>query len=288
MLLPQRYVDLHTHSSASDGTDTPEMLVKKAAELGLSALAITDHDTVSGIDDAIAAGVKYGVDVLGGCEIAVKSDFGELHLLGYMAAPDNQTLLRILATQRERRLMRNLEIIERLNRIGFGISYNEVLNFARGHVCGRPHIACALVAAGAVTSISDAFARYLGEGGRVYVPRVLDSPREGIEKLLSAGTLPVFAHPFLSRKIDRKGLGKLLSIFKEFGLAGVEAFHSKHSPEHTGQVIELAGKYELCVSGGSDYHGTNKPDVFLGYARDCRKMEYSLLENLRQAYHDRQ
>ena len=280
---PVRHIDLHAHTTASDGTDFPADLVRKAAALGISVLAITDHDTVSGIEEARLAGEHYGVEVIGGCEIAVQSDFGELHLLGLFASPENPMLLQYLTLQRERRMTRNLEILDRLNRIGIPLDYEGVLQFTRGQVCGRPHIACALVAAGIVGSVTEAFARFVGEHGAAYSPRVLDSPEVGIQTLLACGTLPIFAHPCLSQRMDKKRLNLLLKEFKAYGLAGVEAFHSKHDADQTGLVLRLARKYDLCVSGGSDYHGTNKPDVFLGYAYDGRKIESSLLESIKEA-----
>ena len=280
---PVRYIDLHVHTTASDGTDLPTELVRKAAALGISVLAITDHDTVSGIEEARLAGEQYGVEVIGGCEIAVQSDFGELHILGLFASPENPKLLQYLDVQRERRMTRNLEILGKLNRMGIPLLYEEVLQYTRGQVCGRPHIACALVGSGFAGSVTEAFARFVGEHGAAYSPRVLDSPEVGIQTLLDCGTLPVFAHPCLSPRMDKTRLSLLLREFKDYGLAGVEAFHSKHSADQTGMVLRLARKYDLCVSGGSDYHGTNKPAVFLGYACDGRKIEYSLLESIKEA-----
>ena len=195
--MPVRFVDLHTHTTASDGTDSPAEVVRKAARLGLAAVAITDHDTLSGLDEAEAAGEKYDIEVIRGCELSTQGEYGEVHLLGLWIPRECGPLQRELSRLRECRGTRNRRMLDKLHELGVDISLDAVLAQAGGESVGRPHIARAMLAAGYVSSIAEAFARYLAEGAAAYVPREIPGIVDGVRLLAEAGALVSLAHPRL-------------------------------------------------------------------------------------------
>lgn len=277
-----KLIDLHTHSTASDGSMSPAEIVRLAREKGLSAIALTDHDTVDGVEEALEEGKRSGVEVIPGIEISV--DFKpEMHILGYFPAINGYTGIRQeLEVVKQGREVRNKKIINRLNELGIDITLEEVKGVALGDIMGRPHIARVLVNRGFVSSIDEAFDRYLCREGLAYFKRVELKPGDGINAIRNAGGLPVLAHPVFLGKSNGE-LDTLLAELKEFGLAGIEALYSENSKEDTGNFLRLAIKYELLVTGGSDFHGSFKPGIELGRGRGRLEVPYELLEKLRGA-----
>lgn len=273
------YIDLHTHSSASDGTDSPAALVARAAEEGLCAVAVTDHDTVSGLDEAAEAGTRLGVTVVRGCEVAVGSPYGEVHILGLWLPERPAALEAALAKIRAARDERNREMVEKFRRVGYAVSYAELLAVAAGESIGRPHMAKLLVQKGICASTREAFAKFLGDGKEMYVPRVLPSPEEGMALLRAEGAVTVFAHPMLL-KAPLPELEKLVESLAAMGLDAMEAYYSEHDATATRRAKRLAERFGLGVSGGSDYHGTVRPDVRLGRVWNNARLPGSVLEAL--------
>jgi 3',5'-nucleoside bisphosphate phosphatase len=252
-------VDLHCHTTASDGLLTPWELVKTAAECGLKAVGITDHDTMSGWEEAEKAGIYFGVDILKGIELNTDWSGIEVHILGYELDPHSTVLQDKLRTLRDARLNRMVTILEKLRKLGIYIQESEISQIARGESVGRPHIAQALINRGIVGTIKEAFDCYIGSGGPAYVPRYKLSPEEGIVLVREAGGVAVLAHPGVHC------LERGLPLWIDIGLQGVEVSHSEHTPEDEKKYRELAERYNLIMTGGSDYHGeARKPGIHLG------------------------
>lgn len=275
-----KYIDLHTHSTSSDGSMSPEEVVRHAAQKGLAAIAVTDHDTVEGIEEALAAGEEAGIEVIPGLEISV--DFKpEMHILGYFFNGTHQNIRGTLADLRAGRERRNVKIIDKLNEMGMDITMEEARAIAFRGIVGRPHIARALMNKGYVGSIHDAFDRYLCSGCPAYFRREELSPEDGIREILKAGGIPVLAHPiYLERSLSK--LDELLSHLVRLGIRGIEAYYAENSVEDTGNLLRLAIKHNLLVTGGSDFHGTYKPHIEIGRGRGNLKIPYELLEKMRK------
>lgn len=257
-------IDLHTHSTASDGTLAPAALVDLAAEKKLTAIALTDHDTVAGVPGALARGAEKGVEVIPGVEIGVRWETGgAMHLLGYYIRPDEAQLRERLEGLRLQRRQRAQRMVTLLNQLGVGITFSGVEHVATGESVGRPHVAQALLEAGAVRSPEEAFRRYLGRGRPAYVQRELPSPQEGIAWLKGAGGVAVLAHPCTLR-LGRKELERWVEELKAHGLDGIEVFWSGHNRAQQERYGALAQRLGLLVTGGSDFHGATKPDIQLG------------------------
>lgn len=275
-----RRVDLHTHTTASDGTKTPGELIALAAESGLAALAVTDHDTIAGLDAAVAAGKAHGVEVVRGCELAVHSPYGEIHLLGLWLPENPHGLEAALERTRAERRERGWEMVEKFHRAGYDVSREDLPEPAAGESTGRPHLARLLVRKGICASVREAFVRFLADGGPMYVPRPLPAPEEGLALLRGAGAVTVFAHPMLLRAPADK-LEGIVARLAALGLDALEAHHSDHDARAVRRAESLAERYKLAISGGSDYHGSVRPDVALGTGRGNVHISYAMLENLR-------
>ena len=273
------FIDLHTHTSASDGTDSPEELVALAASAGLDAVAVTDHDTVSGLHEAVTAGKRHGIAVVRGCELAVASPYGEVHILGLWLPEDPARLASALEGIRAARDDRNREMVEMFRRAGFAVTYPELLAVAAGESVGRPHMARLLVQKGVCASTREAFAKYLGDGKGMYVPRVLPSPKEGLALLLAEGATTVLAHPMLI-KAPLPELEILVGKLAAMGLDAVEAYYSEHDATATRRAKKLAERFGLGLSGGSDYHGAVRPDVTLGTVWNGNRIPVDVLDAL--------
>lgn len=275
-----KYIDLHTHTTASDGSMTPAELVRHAYNKGLAAVAVTDHDTVGGIDQALEEGKRLGIEVIAGVEISV--DFStEMHLLGYFLNSHCEPILKTLEDLRERREKRNPRIVNKLNELGFDITMEEVISKAAGGNAGRPHIARVMTEKGYVNNMDEAFEKYLGSGRPAYFKKDKLLPQEGIAEITRSGGVPVLAHPFFI------GLpyGQLEQLVKElagYGLKGIEAYYSWHTEEQTSSLLRIAQKHGLLVTGGSDFHGSFKPDIEIGTGKGTLKVPYSLLAALKQ------
>lgn len=279
--MSERCIDLHTHSRASDGTDAPAGLARKAAAAGLAAFALTDHDSVAGLAEAGAKAEELGLEFVPGVEIAVWSDFGELHLLGLWVNPQAPGLAQKLSDLRLARERRNLLILDKLAGLDISLSMDEVLALSGGGAVGRPHIAAALKGRGYVRTRREAFDLYLGREGKAYAPRLLPDPAQGLALLAEAGATTALAHPCLAPSMNAQRLDALLPGLCDMGLEALEVWHSSHDPNQTRRCLELANKYGLLPTGGSDYHGDNKKDVALGRGRGNLRIAYSVLEALR-------
>jgi len=244
------FADLHTHTTASDGLLTPSQLVAQALWAGLGAVGVTDHDSTDGLEEALAAGKQLGIQVVPGIELNTKADDEEIHILGYYIDHDLPWLQDLLATMRDVRWTRAKKMVENLRRIyNFDITFEEVQQEVTEGAAGRPHIARALVKKGIVKNVAEAFEKYLGTDCPAYEPRYHMSVEQGIKVIKDAGGVPVLAHPGLLK--DQKYA--LIAI--ELGVLGIEAFHSKHTPEQCERYRILAREHDLIVTGGSDYHG---------------------------------
>ena len=249
---------------------------------GLTGIAITDHDTMSGNGEAAVAGAELGMTVIPGVEVsAVRDDGSELHLLGYWPNQEHEGLQKILADIRDGRDRRNARIVDRLTSLGVDISLEMVETIAGGESVGRPHIAQALVQVEAVSGIQEAFDRYLARGKPAYVDRFRLGPEEAVRLLTNAGSLVVLAHP-KGLRASGEVLSRLVVRLVKSGLRGIEAYYSTHSPSDTKLYLDMADEYDLIATGGSDFHGANKPDVHLGKGFGGLKVPDALLEPLVQ------
>jgi predicted metal-dependent phosphoesterase TrpH len=257
-------VDLHTHTTESDGTLTPEELVRAAFESGLRTLAITDHDTMEGHAPALAAAKAHGIDLIRGIELTSKHTSGNVHLLGYFfdvvpGGDFDAWLDHVLESRRDR----NRRLAARLRELGLDITVEEAERYGR-RLTGRPHFARVLVAKGYVRSIRDAFDHYIGETGDAYIERESPGVAEAIGRIIAAGGIPSLAHPFRLVVRDRAEEQATIAQFAAAGLGAIEAFHPDHDEAATLHYQDLAARFGLAVSGGSDFHGANKPGVELG------------------------
>ncbi|MEA2024226.1 MAG: PHP domain-containing protein [Actinomycetota bacterium] len=273
-------VDLHLHSNASDGTDAPAIVVQKAASVPLTAIALTDHDTLSGIPEAMAAARDLPIDLIPGVELSVDHGGVKIHMLAYFIDPGTGPLQDRLVMLRAGREVRNYEIVDRLNRLGYAITMQDVLRHAAGDAIGRPHIADALAAAGMVPDRTEAFRDLLGDGGLAYVERDRLTATEAIILTTESGGVTSIAHPLT---ID-PGESPLRSIFEDLrdvGLAGIEAYYSEHPPHIRTQLAGVAADLGLVATGGSDCHGSGKPGLEIGTGRGDLVVPDSVLEELR-------
>ncbi len=276
-----QYVDLHTHTCASDGSDTPIELVKKAAALNLLAIAITDHDTLGGLDEAVAQSKISNIEVIRGCELSVHSECGELHILGLWIKNQASELEQALEMLREYRTERNRIMVHRLQKMGVNISYDYVTSLAGGDTIGRPHIAAALMQKGYVSSIREAFNNYLGSKGKAYEAKKVLSIDEAMHLLKISNASICLAHPGLV-DCSEKWLDHLLLYLKGLGLSAIEAYHSSHTSATEAMCVRLAHKHDLDLSGGSDYHGLTKPEIHLGVGKGNLRITSHILQKLKQ------
>lgn len=275
---PMKLIDLHTHTLASDGTDSPAALMEKAHAAGLAAVAVTDHDTVAGLDEAEESGRKLGIRVIRGCELSTHTEYGEVHILGLWLPRDIAPLEERLGYLRRKRCERNRGMVEKLRALGMDISLEEVRATATGSV-GRPHIAAVLAAKGYARDVGQAFRDYLGAGGKAYLPKEALAPDVAVRLLAGLGATVCLAHPLL-QKYPAPWLEGLVKKLSGYGLAAIEAWHSEHSQADTRLCVEWARRFGLGLSGGSDYHGANKPGIHLGVGRGGLRVPLDVLEKL--------
>ena len=278
-------IDLHIHSTASDGTLSPPEIISLAHSLNLGAIAITDHDTIDGSKEALALGIPPSLKFLTGVEISASFDpsfpcTGSFHMLGYSIRLDDPVLNQALDQLQDARKNRNPRIVERLNNLGIDISLDEIADeFGEGQL-GRPHIAQIMVKKGFVKSINEAFDKYLGTDRPAYVDKYRFDCARAIEIILAAGGIPVLAHPFFLDIKNKDRFEDLIVKLKEIGLKGIEVYYSEHSPDLTAFYAEIANRYGLLMTGGSDFHGSVKPDIQMGSGRGDLFVPYRLYENL--------
>lgn len=241
-------VDLHTHTTASDGLLSPEALIALAREAGVGVLAVADHDSTDAVDPAMAAGARVGMDVIPAVEINTDSDESELHVLGYYLDHHQPWFQQFLQQLRDGRVNRAVKMVEKLNAMGISIDFARVQALAEGAV-GRPHVARAMVEAGVVGSTEEAFEKYLGRNGPAYVERMKLSPQEAVQVILRAGGIPVLAHPGWGVKDE------MIPLLTQSGLEGLEVYYPDHTPATVVHYLELAQRFGLLVTGGTDFHG---------------------------------
>lgn len=273
--------DLHTHTTCSDGTYTPSELVVYAAKKGLSAIAVTDHDTAEGIEEAVYQGKKSGIEVIPGIEVSTEYGETDIHIVGLFVDINDSEFLNILSVLREKRKARNELMAEKLRELGIDISYEDIVKAAEGGVVTRAHVAKALAEKGCVGTIKEAFDRYIGKHKPAYVRREVPNWETTFEILRQNGALAILAHPFLY-KLGKERLEAMVSELAEKGLTGIEAYYSTHSPSDTEYIKSIAHKNRLLLSGGSDFHGKNKPHIDLGTGTGSLAVPYELLERLKE------
>ncbi|KRE42102.1 PHP domain-containing protein [Knoellia sp. Soil729] len=263
-------IDLHAHSTASDGTESPAELVAAARAAGVTMLAITDHDTTAGWAEAVEAAVRLGVQLVRGIEISCSRDHRSIHLLGYLPDPDDPRLAAELARARDSRVTRMDRIIERMADDGIPVTVEEVrAQVAPGATLGRPHLADALVAKGIVEDRDAAFRDLLHDGSKYYVGHYAPDPATAIALVRDAGGVPVLAHPFAMRTATISD--ELVEELAAAGLAGLEAHHRDHEPGDVERALRLADRHDLVVTGSSDYHGTGKLNRLGEHTTDPRE-----------------
>ncbi|MFA5357045.1 MAG: PHP domain-containing protein [Candidatus Omnitrophota bacterium] len=268
-----KYADLHLHTAFSDGTYTPEELVSEGLKTGLSAVAVTDHDTVYGIEPALEAGKKKDMEVLPGIELTVEDGGREVHLLGYLLDHKNKELINKLEVLKEYRVARIYKMVKKLEGLGLELDPKIVFDIAGNGTVGRLHLARAMVKEGLIGFTGEAFYRYIGDRGPAYVCGFRLPPVEAIRLIRGAGGIPVLAHPYTL------GNDELIPKFVEYGLMGLEVYYPEHTRAMTKSYLELAEKYHLLVTGGSDCHGNAKPEVRIGSV----SIPYELVTLLKEA-----
>lgn len=256
-------IDLHMHSLFSDGTYTPEELVAAGVKNGVSALALTDHDTTDGVNRFLSAARAAGLQAFSGVEVSADCDLGSVHVLGYGMDPAHPGFIKSLAWIRQGREERNREILDRLNRLGLPLTYEDVTSHAGADVVARPHFALAMMAKGYVSNKREAFDRYLARGKPAYAERRRFDPAQTFALIKEAGGLPVLAHPITLRQAGGT-FRKTVEEFKAQGLAGLEVYYPEHAPDLVRTYLALARDLDLLATGGSDFHGAVSPGVEIG------------------------
>ena len=277
----ENYCDLHTHSVFSDGTDTPTRLIELAAEAGLSAVALCDHNTVAGLPDFLEAAKDSAVEAVPGVEISTDYADKELHILALFVQPQHYAAVTALLAEGDRRKEQsNIDLVAALNAAGYALSYEQIkAKTPRGHI-NRAHIAAEMLELGYVESVQAAFRTLLSPKHGLYHPPKRIDAYDAIRFIKSIGAVAVLAHPFLS--MDENLLRAFLPRAVEAGLDAMEVFYSKYTEETTLLAVKIAEEYGILPSGGSDYHGGNKPDIAIGIGRGDLKIPHQWLNGLKK------
>ena len=276
------WIDLHVHTLASDGSDTPVDVVRMAAELGLRAVAVTDHDTFAGLPEAIESGARYGVEVVPGVELSTIYDGVEVHVLGYYMDAGHPRLRAMMARATAERNARNETMVQRLHDAGYPVTMDALhAEFPGQTMLGRPHISEYLMRRGYVASVQDGMKNLLGRGKPFYVARYNIPLEESVETLRAAGGLPVVAHLFKYRYTPEQ-LTAMVDAATAAGAVGLEAMYTNYTPAQEQAVRVLAAERGLLCTGGTDYHGARKPDIALGRGFGNLRVPYALLEKLKE------
>lgn len=277
-----KYIDLHVHSNASDGSLTPKELVKEAIRCNLAAFALTDHDTIAGVPEAVAAAKGTGLEVIPGAEISAGYKKKDIHILGLLLHPEDTQLQYTLDQARKERDTRNEKMANNLAKGGLAIDIDSLkAAFPPDTVLTRAHFARYLMETGQIHSINEAFERYLNADGPYYVPRKYISPEDAISLIRDNGGIPVLAHPLIYH-LPEEELDSLICRLKNAGLVGLEVFYSANTGFDEGILRRYANRYDLLMTGGSDFHGSNKPHISLGNGKGNLKIPYSVLEHLKE------
>lgn len=275
----EKLIDLHTHSTFSDGSMTPTELVMHAKDVGLSAIAVSDHDTCEGVNEAISAGLKYGIEVVPAIELSAASDT-ETHILGYFIDPDAKALTEAVSYIRDVRTKRIGETCEMLEKYDIHVSLDEVREKANGGILCRAHLAKIMTEKGYSPSPKDAFAKWLNVGCPCYSDSQALSDTEAIDLINRSGGEAYLAHLHLTKK-PQDELDKFVKRLTEIGLCGIEGYYTDYTPEMENEYRSLAKKYGLKISGGTDFHGSFKPHIAMGRGLGDMKIPYSVLEKMK-------
>jgi len=274
-------IDLHTHSSISDGTLAPAELIAYAKEKNLCAIALTDHDTIEGIPEAMESALRHNIELVAGIELSAYYQHTELHILGLDIDHQDPKLLFELQQIQNSRVIRNQAMIDKMSASGIDITMSKLIDLEGEDILTRMHFANYLVHVGFAGSVREAFDKHIGKGGLFYVARKRISPDFAIKLILDAGGIPILAHPLLYHFNDEK-LDANVKHLTACGLEGIEVYYSMNNGFDEIRMKRLANKYGLKYSGGSDYHGANKPHIDLGSGRNNLNIPYRVLEALRQ------
>ena len=262
-LYEKNCVDLHVHSNKSDGSLSPSDLVLEAKKKGLKAFALTDHDTVDGIDEAMAASENSGVIVIPGIELSTEYEGKDIHIVGLLIDKEQPTFRDKIQEFVDSRIQRNRKMCQKLTEAGCPLTYEELVEEFPGAVITRAHYAQILLKKGYTKSLKEAFERYIGDRGPCFIPREKITPEDGVKLILSAKGIPVLAHPLLYG-MGKERLQILVDRLKDAGLEAIEAVYCTYSPSEETQMREFAKKNGLLISGGSDFHGNAKPGLEMG------------------------
>lgn len=274
-------IDLHLHTTASDGVMTPSEIVNYAKNKGLQAIAITDHDTIEGLKEGLLEGERIGLEVIPGIEISAEHSPGSMHLLGFFIDVNHPILKERLEYLQRARAERNPRMAEKLNKLGINITFDEVLKVSGGGQVGRPHFAQVLIEKGYVRSFQEAFDRFLKKGAPAYVEKMRFSAEESIHFINEANGVAVLAHPNTLQLNGYSELENLILRLVKKGLRGIEAYYPEHSALEVAQYKTLAERHGLLVTGGTDYHGIEKNGLDIGVGRGEMRLPYSIVENLK-------
>ena len=278
-----KLIDLHVHSTYSDGTLTPYELAKLAKDTGLTAFALTDHDTVDGIPDALSACQEFEIELIPGIEFSTEYQGKDIHIVGLELDWKSPRFLSEVHLFQDSRNIRNRKMIAKLHDLGnIDISWEQMEAAFGKAIWTRAHFARYLKDHGYVQEMKEAFSRYIGDDCPYFVPREKVSPAQAVRLIRSTGGIPILAHPLLYHLTEEELL-TLIEELKSAGLLGIEALYSTHTPEEESFVLRLARRQGLLISGGSDFHGSNKPSISLGTGRGNLRIPYELLEKLREA-----
>ncbi|NLT95411.1 MAG: PHP domain-containing protein [Clostridia bacterium] len=266
------YADLHIHTSASDGEYSPQFVVRAAKAQGFKAIAITDHDTLDGLEEAQKTSREIGMELITGVEISSTWEEKEIHILGYLIEENDGRLQQVLTEMKNSRSERIKKMVIKLRNLGYDIQLDQVTKISGAGAIGRPHVAKVLLEKGYVTSIKEAFNKLLSPGCPAYIPRYKITPMEAINLIIEAQGIPVLAHPGVNQADN------LIPFLKELGLLGIEVWHPEHNIQDIDKYYNLAKTYGLLMTGGSDWHGNNKD---LDFSLGSIKIDYSLVEALK-------
>ena len=275
-------VDLHMHTTHSDGTFPPRELIRYAKNKGLTCISVTDHDTLSSYEESLDEAKKLGIELIPGIEISAQFEPGTLHILGFFLDPNQLQLQSTLADIQKARKERNPQIIKRLNGLGISITLQEVEAESGGKQIGRPRFARVLLKKGIVKNMQEAFEKYLAKGKSAYIDKRRLNSRESIECIRKAGGIAVIAHPKQMR-LDEEQLNEEFARLVDEGLGGIEAYNSCQNRQEAELYKKLAKRFNLFVTGGSDFHGANKPEVDLGNLGGGAELDYELIEEMKES-----
>ena len=275
------HVDLHLHTTASDGILSPAEIVRYAKAKGLQAIAITDHDTIEGCEEGLSEGKKIGFEVIPGIEVSAEYSPGSMHLLGFFLDIHHPFLNERLGYLQRARAERNPKMVAKLNQLGIEVTYEEVLKASGGGQVGRPHFANVLLEKKYVRNFQEAFDRFLKKGAPAYVDKFRFTSKEALHFINEAQGIAVLAHPNTLGMSRYSELERLIVQLVEEGLKGIEVYYPEHSAAEVAQYKTLADRYGLLLTGGTDYHGIEKNGLDIGVGRGEMKLPYSIVENLK-------